>query len=62
MSSGERSVRYPAKAQTLEALKQVVDDCPPWACSKFAVEFQGKMLDYGAAANLVQRDDSRQRR
>ena len=55
MSRGEKSVRYPAQAATIEELKRVVDDCPPWACSKFVVEFEGAQLDYGHAANLVKR-------
>ena len=51
--SEEKAVRYPECADTLDKLEKIVDDCPPWAVSKFVVIYQGKRLDYGAAVLLV---------
>jgi len=51
-----KDIRYPEKADSIAALQQIVDDCPPWAVRLFRVEFKGDMLDYGHANHRLRKE------
>ena len=56
-----KEVRYPAAAESVAELRQIVDNCPPWAVRLFRVKYQGKILDYAQADNAVREAERTER-